>query len=223
MRNKIRSFLQNRISPGDRLIAAVSGGMDSMAMLYTLHDLAPEFPFSLSVAHFNHQLRGMESDRDAAFVQDCCSRLKIPFSMGQGDVAGYAKAHFLGLEEAARILRYDFLQSLDPDAWILTAHTAEDNLETVLMHLIRGSGLQGLGGIAPVRGRLIRPLLDVSREDIEAYCRDNRIRYFSPADYSEGTELDRLVKAIIDRTVANEKLESVYYQNLKESRGDGLL
>ncbi len=169
MRNRASAFLRTRIQPGDQVIAAVSGGKDSMALLHVLRDLAPELGFSLSAAHFNHALRGRESQRDEGFVTDLCARWGIPLSVGHGDAAKFARQEHLGIEDAARRLRYDFLLSLSDSAWIATAHTAGDNAETLLMHLIRGCGLHGLTGIPPQRGRVLRPLLEVSPQEIADY------------------------------------------------------
>lgn len=188
MNRKLLDFIkqENMISPGDHVICALSGGKDSMAMLHMLLELKDNLEITLSAAHFNHQLRGMESQRDADFVQEHCAALGIPLYLDSRDVAMYAEENRLGLEEAARILRYDFLLGLSPDAKIATAHTAEDNLETLLMHLVRGCGLQGLSGIPPVRGRIIRPLLMTDRGEIRQYLQGNRIPHVE--DSSNGTD-----------------------------------
>lgn len=171
MKNKILELIrsQRMLSPGDHVICALSGGIDSMALLHILLELKRELGITLSAAHFDHRLRGQESRRDAEFVQAHCNALGIPLSMGSADVAAYAKANHLSTEDAARTLRYDFLLSLNPEAKIATAHNAQDNLETLLLRLIRGTGLQGLGAIPPVRGRIIRPLLTVSRQELKQY------------------------------------------------------
>lgn len=169
MNRKAEAALRTMTAPGDHVICAVSGGRDSMALLHVLWSLGPNLGLTVTCAHMNHQLRGEESQRDADFVRGICQRWGIPLETASADVAGYARDHHLGLEEAARVLRYDFLLGLDPAAKIATAHTTGDNLETVLMHLLRGSSLHGLTGIPPVRGQIIRPLLAVSREEISAY------------------------------------------------------
>ena len=146
------------VQPGDTVVCAVSGGADSVALLWGMYLLKEKLQISLQAAHFNHHLRGAESDRDQAFVKDFCDRFDIPLTVGSGQVVPGEK----GLEAAAREARYGFLEQLPGK--IATAHTADDNAETVLMHLVRGTGLKGLGGIAPVRGKLIRPMLQVTRE-----------------------------------------------------------
>ena len=158
--------------PRDGLVlCAVSGGRDSMALLHLLCALAKTGGFQAAAAHFNHQLRPT-AGRDEAFVRDWCQAHSIPFHSGRGDVAACARETGSSLEDAARQLRYRFLEEC-ADALgavrIATAHHREDNAETVLLHLLRGSGLRGLGGIPPVRGRIVRPLLEVSRADIDAY------------------------------------------------------
>lgn len=160
----IRRFCRENelLSPGQRVICALSGGADSVALLWAMYLLRESWPLELSAAHFNHGLRGAESDRDEEFVRSLCQTYEIPLQVGRGSVQPGKK----GVEDAARRARYAFLESLDPQAVIATAHTADDNAETVLMHLLRGSGLRGLGGIAPRRGRIIRPMLEVTRQEV---------------------------------------------------------
>ena len=148
------------VQPGDTVTCAVSGGADSIAMLFGLYLLREKLQIDLRAAHFNHHLRGEESQRDEAFVRDFCAGYGIPLTVGEGNVVPNEK----GLEAAARDARYGFLETLSGK--IATAHTADDNSETVLMHLVRGTGLKGLGGIAPVRGKLIRPLLLTTRQQV---------------------------------------------------------
>ena len=168
MLNKMLSFLreQSMLSPGDAVVCAVSGGADSVAMLFAFYLLKEKLDIRLEAAHFNHHLRGEESDRDEAFVRNLCDRYDIPLHLGGARVEAGKK----GLEAAARDARYAFLQQLEGK--IATAHTADDNAETVLMHLIRGTGLKGLGGITPVRGNVIRPMLKVTRSDVEAFLEE---------------------------------------------------
>ena len=133
------------LEPGDRVICAVSGGADSMALLWCLYLLREQMGLHLSAAHLNHGLRGAESDRDEDFVRRVCAGYQIPLAVGRTQV----QADGRGLEDAARRARYAFLESLEPEAKIATAHTADDNAETVLLHLIRGAGLRGLGESPP--------------------------------------------------------------------------
>ena len=173
MLNKVSSFIreQKLISPGDTVICAVSGGADSVALLWAMYLLREKFSITLKAAHYNHGLRGEESQRDQAFVVDLCERFEIPLYLGIGNVTSGEK----GLEAAARDARYDFFSTLPGK--IATAHTADDNAETVLMHLVRGTGLKGLGGISPIRGSLIRPMLGVTRQDVLQFLEEYALTY----------------------------------------------
>ena len=165
MQNRLLKFAreQNLIAPGDTVICAVSGGADSVAMLFALYLLREKLGITLEAAHFNHNLRGEESLRDETFVRELCARYEIPLHVASGEIHPGKK----GLEAAARDARYAFLESLPGK--IATAHTADDNAETILMHLVRGTGLKGLGGIAPQRGKLIRPMLGITRREVEDF------------------------------------------------------
>jgi len=158
--------------PGSTVLCAVSGGADSMCLLSLFLEAREALALRVLCAHFNHRLRGEESDRDEAFVRDWCREREIPFFAGSADVAAAARRSGTGLEETARALRYAFLEETAAARgadYIATAHNAGDNAETFLLNLARGAALKGLGGIPPVRGRLIRPLLGMTRAEIEAY------------------------------------------------------
>lgn len=160
------------LQSGDSVLVAVSGGADSVCLLHLLWRLKETLRISVCAAHYEHGIRGAESDRDCAFVEQWCAERDIPLSVGHGNVPQYAKAHGLGTEEAARILRYAFLERERKNLGctrIATAHTMEDQAETVLFHLARGAGSSGLTGIPPVREKIIRPLLCIDRPAIEAY------------------------------------------------------
>mgnify|MGYP004629191807 CR=1 FL=1 len=165
---------------GGTILCAVSGGKDSMAMLCCLRKLGQSHGVQIVAAHYHHGIRGETADRDAAFVEDFCRQQEIPCEVGRGDVPTFAAQEGLSMEEAGRKLRYAFLEqaadTLGADK-IATAHHAGDNAETVLFQLLRGSGSKGLSGIAPVRGRLIRPLLCVESCEIRAYIEKNGIPY----------------------------------------------
>lgn len=193
MTDSMVNFIEEHalIPPGSTVLCAVSGGADSIYLLHRLYRLRRSLPFMLIAAHFDHQLRGEESAQDAQFVQEfvtlCCGRDRVihpdgsleilpPVTLltGSGDVAAHAKEAGRGIEETARTMRYQFLQAAAQQAgaqWIATAHTANDNGETILLHLARGTGLRGLCGMAPKYGTIIRPLLTTSREEIESYLR----------------------------------------------------
>ena len=182
MLNKLGSLIRQygMITPGDHIICALSGGADSVALTFAMYLLKDKLDIRLSAAHFNHHLRGEESDRDEQFVRDFCDRYDIPLFVGGAEVKPDKK----GLEAAAREARYAFLRTLDGK--IATAHTADDNAETVLLHLIRGTGLKGLGGITPVSGQVIRPMLDVTRKDVEEFCEEWCLPFVE--DSSNGTD-----------------------------------
>ena len=158
-------------SPG-LLTVALSGGADSTALLCCLYAMKEELSVTLRAVHIHHGIRGAEADRDADFCAALCARYGISFEELRVHVPEYAAEHGVSLETAARLLRYEALEKAAPEGEIATAHHAEDNAETVLFHLIRGSGLNGLTGIPARSGRLIRPLLDAEKSEIFAYLRE---------------------------------------------------
>ena len=181
LEGRVASALRDHALYGTTLLVAVSGGPDSLALLNVLHRLRDEFDLKLFGAHLNHKLRGAESDGDAEFAADTFRRLGIPAASDSADVAAYRGEHKLSLEDAARRVRYAFLANAaarrNADA-IALGHTADDQAETVLMHIIRGSGLNGLRGMSAVDERaidgkpitLFRPLLGTRRSETQAYC-----------------------------------------------------
>ena len=176
---KVELFIQkyNMLPQGTKVLCAVSGGADSVALL---HFLSKRAGMELVAAHYNHCLRGAESDSDEAFVKALCDSLGIKCVVGRGDVASYAAESGKSTEDAARTLRYEFLRKTALEMGcgrIATAHNADDNAETVLLNLSRGTGLKGLCGIPPVRGEIVRPFLQSSREEIEAYLALNGLEH----------------------------------------------
>ena len=160
---------QSRMLPsGSDVTVALSGGTDSVALLALLRRLEGSLGITLRAAHFHHGLRGVEADRDEEFCRRLCAELEIPLTCGRGDAAAHGARTKKSLEEAARELRYAFLEEVSPGL-IATAHNADDNAETLLLHLLRGTGPRGLGGIPPVRGRIVRPVLDLTRGELAAY------------------------------------------------------
>ncbi len=158
------------------IVCAVSGGADSVCLLNTLHSLG----YRVAAAHYNHCLRGEESDRDELFVSELCASIDVPFISERGDVKKYSEETGMGLEESARIMRYDFLERARlklGGTYIATAHNANDNAETFLLNLLRGTGLKGLCGIPVRRDSIIRPLIKVSRDEIESYLADKNLTY----------------------------------------------
>ncbi len=167
----------NMLDGVGHITVALSGGADSMALLDVLLDLKDEFNIGkISAAHFNHKIRGDEALRDQLFVENYCKDRGVECFIGSADVPVFAKKYGLSTELAARKLRYEFFDSLDTDL-IATAHTASDNIETVLFNLTRGTATSGLCGIPPVRDKYIRPLIFCTRDDIENYCKEKDIQF----------------------------------------------
>jgi len=160
------------IRPGDRIGAGVSGGADSVALLHLLSGLRAKLGIGIFVLHFHHQLRGIEADEDERFVQALAAEFQFEFVSDRADVAGQARRNGWNLEDAGRRLRYQFFavaaaeRKLDR---VAVAHTQEDQAETVLAHLLRGTGLTGLAGIYPVTGLIVRPLLEIGRGELREY------------------------------------------------------
>ena len=170
------------------VLCAVSGGLDSMCLLHLLSTWGRERGMSVTAAHFNHRLRPT-AGRDEDFVREMCGAWGIPLLCGSGDVRSHAEREGLTLEEAGRILRYAFLERSRREsgsAVILTAHHADDNAETLLLNLLRGTGLQGLTGIPAERDAVLRPFLDVTREELAEYAE----RHSVPHVEDETNELD---------------------------------
>lgn len=166
---------------GDRVIVGVSGGLDSMVLLHLLHSFIPTFHLTLIVAHVNHRLRAEESEKEAEFVQSAASRLGLPFEYGEFDVREFQKRAGLSLEDAARRVRFKFFEKLlekHQAQKIALAHHADDQVETTLLRLLRGAGVKGLKGMLPIHeGKVVRPLLEVWREDIESFAKEREIPY----------------------------------------------
>ena len=170
------------ISRRQRLLIAVSGGPDSVCLLHILIKLRDELDIKLHIAHLDHQLRGAESVADAQYVSELAHRLDIPATIEQRDVKAYHTQQHISLEEAAREVRYAFLAQVASSigaSRVAVGHTADDHVETILMHLIRGSGIRGLHGLEPsTRWQsvlIIRPLLEVSREETADYCHHHQL------------------------------------------------
>jgi tRNA(Ile)-lysidine synthase len=175
--SKIRETITKHhlLSPGDRVVVAVSGGADSVCLLRALLSLAPEYGLTLHVAHLDHQFRGRESAAEAMFVEGLAKGLGIAATVERRDVPAYCSERGLSAQVGGREVRYRFLQqvagSVNADR-IAFGHTANDQAETLLMRLIRGAGMAGLSAIPPVRENIIRPLIDVTRQEVLAYLQD---------------------------------------------------
>ncbi len=185
MREKVWGFIERHkmLRPGDRVVVGVSGGADSVCLLLLLAE--NEIGLQIRAVHVHHGIRGAEADRDAAFVEGLCGQLGVPRRVIYRDVPGYAREHGLSVEEAGRVLRYEALEEEAGrwqqeegageeekgrrPVWVAVAHHQDDNAETILHHLLRGSGLKGLAGMRPVQKNRIRPLLAVRRQEIQDY------------------------------------------------------
>lgn len=170
MLSKVKDYIKqhNLLNSNDLYIVALSGGADSVALLLFLDEMG----YQVHAAHCNFHLRGAESDRDEAFCESLCLQKNIPFHRIHFDTLTYAETHHVSVEMAARELRYGYFEQLRKDigaSGICVAHHRDDSVETVLLNLIRGTGLRGLTGIQPRKGYILRPLLCVSRQEIEQY------------------------------------------------------
>lgn len=174
--NTIRKY--NMIQEKDRIIVALSGGADSVLLFRLLNELKNEIDFDLQAAHVNHNLRDEAKD-DENFVRKICKDKNIELHVLSADVKTFAKENKIGLEQAGREIRYKFFEKLikENNAKIATAHNLNDRAETLLLNLVRGCGISGLKSIPYVRNNYIRPILDLSREEIEKFCKENNFDY----------------------------------------------
>jgi len=183
---------QELLRAGERVGVAVSGGADSVALLLLLAELRKQLGIVLSIVHFNHKLRGKDSDADEKFAARLAEKYGLSFHGGRADIAARAKSCKANLEDTARRARYEFFARLVGDGRVdkvAVAHTADDQAETVLAHIFRGTGLAGLGGIHPVAGPVVRPLLEVRRAELRAYLRGRKQRWREDATNRDVTRM----------------------------------
>jgi tRNA(Ile)-lysidine synthase len=201
--NRALRAIQKRqmLRAGDRVGVAVSGGADSVALLLLLLELRAKLGVVLSVVHFNHKLRGKSSDADERFVAKLAAKLGLPFHMEREDIAARAKREKSNLEDSARRARYAFFARLVKEGHLMriaVAHTVDDQAETVLGHILRGTGLAGLGGIHPVVEPIVRPLLEVRRAELRAYLRSKKQTWREDATNRDTARMRaRIRKALI--------------------------
>jgi tRNA(Ile)-lysidine synthase len=183
---KVKSAIIELIAPGDKVLVAVSGGADSLALLYLLEQFSKELGYDLFVAHLNHLARGKESEEDASFVEKEANKFSLPVFIDKIDVEKSGlKSSF---QESARILRYQFLEDVLMSIKgnkIALGHTADDRIETVLMNFLRGAGLKGLSGIPEARGHVVRPILSCTRSEIEGFLDGKNIIYRTDSSNNE--------------------------------------
>ncbi len=200
MLDRICRFIANNnmLNGEDTVVCGLSGGADSVCLLLVLNELSERLGFTVEALHINHSLRDDESDRDEEFCRNLCEKLDIPFSAERIDVSTFAMEYSLSCEEAARKLRYSVFETYSQGKKIATAHNANDNLETIILNLTRGSGLKGLTGIPPVRGNIIRPLLEISRREIEAFVKSRNQEFVTDStnltdDYTRNKIRHRII------------------------------
>lgn len=180
MKTKILQTIKkyNLIKKGDSIVIGVSGGPDSICLLHILNELKNELNFKIYVAHINHMIR-KEADEETEYVKNFCKNIEVECFVKKIDVEKIAKQLKMGTEEAGRKIRYDFFEEILKNTnsnKIATAHNNNDKVETIIMNILRGSGIVGLKGLDPIRkNKFIKPLIEVSREEIEAYCEENKL------------------------------------------------
>lgn len=234
MLNTVRSYIEkeNLLAPNAKIIVGLSGGMDSMALIEILMQLN----YTCIAAHCNFHLRGIESDNDEKFVKQWCLSKKIPFITTDFFTVKYAAQKKISIEMAARELRYNWFETIrqqyDAD-YISVAHHKDDSIETVLLNLIRGTGIKGLTGISPKNGYIVRPLLSISRSDIEKYIIENEIPYVTDSTNEENIytrnmlrlsimpilkEINPAIKDALYRTSQNLfEAEKIYRNSINDS------
>ena len=214
MLNKVISAIEkyDMLKYTEKVTVALSGGADSVCLLYVLSELAEKYKITLSAIHINHMLRGEESDRDEAFVRSLCEKKEIPLDVKKIDVMSIAEKTGESIELAARNVRYKAFAEIDCGL-VATAHSADDNLETVLYNIARGSGLKGVCGIPPTRDIYIRPLIFCTRQEIEAYLKEKGAKFVTDSsnltdDYTRNFLRHNVVPALqkvnpsVNKTVA---------------------
>ncbi|HHW31348.1 MAG TPA: tRNA lysidine(34) synthetase TilS [Clostridiaceae bacterium] len=211
----------NLIEKGDTVLVGVSGGPDSVCLLHILYKLKDELEIELYAAHVNHMLRGEFSDNDQEYVTILCKQFNIPLFTKKCNIMEMAASQRLSLEETGRKARYDFFESCSQEInadKIAVAHNKNDQAETILMNIIRGTGTDGLKGMEHRRGKIIRPLLDIRREEIEKYCADNNLNPRIDASNNESIYTRNKVRLelvpFIDRLFDTKVVESIYKMSL---------
>lgn len=207
MFDKVRKYaeLNNMFCKCRGVVAGLSGGADSVCLLHILKRLQGEYGFELSAVHIHHGIRGAEADKDALYCQRLCEEWEVPFKLYHYDIPTIARQEHLTEEEAGRIVRYRCFEENAGEGYrIAVAHHMNDQAETVLFNMCRGSGIRGIGGIQPVRERIVRPLLSCTRADIEEYLADLGIVYCEDStnrndDYSRNVLRNIIIPSLVDK------------------------
>ncbi len=204
MSNAVADIIKNTIIANsmlianDKIIVGVSGGADSMCLLHFLLSIKQEYNLELIVAHINHNLRGEEALRDQNMVENYCKKMNVPCKVHNADINTISFETGEGCEECGRRVRYEFFNQLcGNNGKIATAHTLSDTCETTLFNIARGTGLKGLCGIPKVRGNIIRPIIDITRQQVEEYCRENNIEYVTDSTNSENEYSRNKIRNIV--------------------------
>lgn len=219
MNNKVLKTVEkyNMLSKGDRVLIGVSGGADSIALLEFFVSVKEKYDLDICVAHIEHGIRGEDSVNDAEFVKNYCKKLGVNFYLKTIDAPNLAKKAKMGVEEYSRMARYDFFNTIECDK-IATAHNLTDNIETLLFRLARGTGLKGACSIPAVRGKIIRPFIEVSSGEIRKWCNDNNIPYRVDCTNSDSAYSRNLIR--LEILPLFEKLNANYQDNIENFISD---
>ena len=200
---KKNQFISDMINFGDSVVVGLSGGADSVALTHFLVRISKKFGLKVTACHINHGIRGNEADADQEFVRIYCKNLKIDLLEKKVNLLELSKKRKISIEELGRNVRYDFFDECSKKfgAKIATAHNLNDNAETVILNLVRGSGLKGLSGIPVQRGNIIRPFINFSRQDIEQYCEENELSFVTDStnlsvDYSRNLIRHKIIPVV---------------------------
>lgn len=219
MNNKVLKTVKkyNMLSKGDRVLIGVSGGANSIALLEFFVSVKEKYDLDICVAHIEHGIRGEDSVNDAEFVKNYCKKLGVSFYLKTIDAPNLAKKAKMGVEEYSRMARYDFFNTIECDK-IATAHNLTDNIETLLFRLARGTGLKGACSIPAVRGKIIRPFIEVSSGEIRKWCNDNNIPYRVDCTNSDSAYSRNLIR--LEILPLFEKLNANYQDNIENFISD---